>query len=96
MVSDQQLITALGQLDSVIDDVTSHIQDFAKSPNDFTRNRKLNAATTIKVTLNMQGNSLNTELIDAFPNLDDRMTASAYEQQKAKLTPDVFKYIFDA
>ena len=96
MVSDQQLNTALGQLDSVIDDVTSHIQDFAKSPNDFTRNRKLNATTTIKVTLNMQGNSLNTELIDAFPNLDDRMTASAYEQQKAKLTPDVFKYIFDA
>ena len=68
MVSDQQLNTALGQLDSVIDDVTSHIQDFAKSPNDFTRNRKLNATTTIKVTLNMQGNSLNTELIDAFPN----------------------------
>lgn len=96
MISDQQLNTALGQLDSVIDDVTSHIQDFAKSPNDFTRNRKLNATTTIKVTLNMQGNSLNTELIDAFPNLDDRMTASAYEQQKAKLTPDVFKYIFDA
>lgn len=96
MVSDQQLNTALGQLDSVIDDVTSHIQDFTKSPNDFIRNRKLNAATTIKVTLNMQGNSLNTELIDAFPNLDDRMTASAYEQQKAKLTPDVFKYIFDA
>lgn len=75
MVSDQQLNTALGQLDSVIDDVTSHIQDFTKSPNDFTRNRKLNAATTIKVTLNMQGNSLNIELIDAFPNLDDRMTA---------------------
>lgn len=96
MVSDQQLNTALGQLDSVIDDVTSHIQDFTKSPNDFTRNRKLNAITTIKDTLNMQGNSLNTELIDAFPNLDDRMTASAYEQQKAKLTPDVFKCIFDA
>lgn len=96
MVSDQQLNTALGQLDSVIDDVTSHIQDFTKSHNDFIRNRKLNAATTIKVTLYMQGNSLNTELIDAFPNLDDRMTASAYEQQKAKLIPDIFKYIFDA
>ena len=57
------------------------------NPSDFTRNRKLNASTTIKVTLNMQGNSLNTELIEAFPNLDDRMTASAYEQQKDKLTP---------
>ena len=88
--------TALKQLDGVIADVVAHISDFTKSSNDFTRNRKLNATTTIKVTLNMQGNSLNTELIDAFPNLDDRMTASAYEQQKAKLTPDVFKYIFNA
>lgn len=95
MVSDQKLNTALEQLDFVIDDTVSHIQDFTKSPNDFTRNRKLNAVTTIKVTLNMQGNSLITELIDAFPNLDDRMTASAYEQQKAKLTPEVFKHIFD-
>jgi len=88
--------TALKQLDGVIADVVAHINDFTKSSNDFTRNRKLNATTTIKVTLNMQGNSLNTELIDAFPNLDDRMTASAYEQQKAKLTPGVFKYIFYA
>lgn len=88
--------TALKQLDGVIADVVAHISDFTKSSNDFTRNRKLNATTTIKVTLNMQGNSLNTELIDAFPNLDDRMTASAYVQQKAKLTPDVFKYIFNA
>lgn len=91
MVSDQQMNTSLGQFDSVIDNVASHIQDFTKSPNDFTRNRKLNATTTIKVTINMQKNSLNTELIDAFLNLDDRMTASAYEQQKSRLTPDVFK-----
>ena len=63
MVSDQQLNTALGQLDVVIDQTVSHISDFTKNPSDFTRNRKLNASTTIKVTLNMQGNSLNTELI---------------------------------
>ena len=54
MVSDQQLNTALGQLDSVIDNVTSYVQDFAKSLNDFTRNRKFNATTTIKVTLKME------------------------------------------
>lgn len=75
MVSDQQQNNALGQLDAVIDQTVSHISDFTKNPSDFTRNRKLNANTTIKVTLNMQGNSLNTELIEAFPNLDDRMTA---------------------
>ena len=46
MVSDQKLNTALEQLDFVIDDTASHIQDFTKSHNDFTRNRKLNAVTT--------------------------------------------------
>ena len=85
--------TALEQLDDVIAETVSHISDFTVKPRDFTRNRKLNAITTIKTTLNMQGNSLNTELIEAFPNLEDRMTASAYEQAKAKLKPDVFEHI---
>jgi hypothetical protein len=86
---DQQY-TALQQLDGVIQNMVSHISDFTKNPADFTRDRKLNAATTIKVTLNMEGQSLNTEMIHAFPDMDDRMTTSAYEQQKAKLTPDMF------
>ena len=93
MGSDQQLNTALGQLDAIIEKTASNISDFTQNPSDFTRNRKLNASTTLKVTLNMQGNSLNAELLDAFPNLDDRMTASAYEQAKAKLKPEVFKHI---
>lgn len=41
----------------------------------------------------MQGNSLNAELLDAFPNLDERMTASAYEQAKGKLKPEIFEHI---
>ena len=88
-IGDQQY-TALQQLDDVISDTVSHISDFTKNPADFTRDRKLNASTTIKVTLNMEGQSLNTEMIHAFPDMDDRMTTSAYEQQKAKLTPDMF------
>lgn len=88
-------MTALEQLNTVIDNTVSHINDFTTKPTDFTRNRKLNASVTIKVTLNMQGNSLNTELIDAFPDLNDRVTASAYEQAKGKLKPSVFRHIFD-
>lgn len=41
----------------------------------------------------MQGNSLNAELFDAFPNLDECMTASAYEQTKGKLKPEIFEHI---
>lgn len=80
----------LDELDAVIDQTVANIGLYTKNPSDFTRNRKLNSMTTIKVTLNMQGNSLNAELLDAFPNLDDRMTASAYEQAKGKLKPEVF------
>lgn len=83
----------LDELDAVIDQTVANIGLYTKNPNDFTRNRKLNATTTIKVTLNMQGNSLNAELLDAFPNLDERMTASAYEQAKVKLKPEIFEHI---
>lgn len=75
----------LEPLDSVIDGIVSHIHDYTKSPTDFTRDRKLNAGTLIRTTLNMQGNSLNVELYDAFPDIDKRMTASVYEQAKGKL-----------
>ncbi len=85
--------TPLEMLDNVIEEAVLHINDFTNKPTDFTRNRKLNAQKTIKTTLNMQGNSLNTELIDAFPDINERMTASAYEQAKGKLKPDIFQYI---
>lgn len=48
----------LDGLDTVIDQTVADIGLYTKNPGDFTRNRKLNATTTIKVTLNMQGNSL--------------------------------------
>lgn len=87
-------LSPLEQLNSVITDTVSHISDFTKNPSDFTRNRKLNAESTIKVTLNMAGQSLNKELIDAFPLMDDRMTSSAFIQQKNKLSPELFMHIF--
>ncbi len=43
----------LDELDAVIDQTVSDIGLYTKNPSDFTRNRKLNATTTIKVTLNM-------------------------------------------
>ncbi|MST80074.1 hypothetical protein FYJ61_06310 [Lactobacillus equicursoris] len=60
---------------------------------DFTRKRKLDAKTFIKTTLAMQGNCLNKELADAFPKPSKRMTALAYEQQKSKVNPRLFKAI---
>ena len=82
-------------LDAIIHEKASHIHDYVKRPGDFTRNRRLNAETTIKLTMNMQGQSLNAELLDAYPDPDDRMTASGFTQAKDKLTSDVFVDIFN-
>lgn len=82
------------QLDHVTDIAAKYINYFVYRPRkDFTRKRKLDAKTFIKTTLGMQGNCLNKELADAFPKLSRRMTASAYEQQKAKIDPNLFKNI---
>lgn len=59
----------------------------------FTRNRKLPLPTLLHFLLNMEGNSLNAEIFNNFPNIDERMTASAFIQQRAKLKPEVFKVL---
>lgn len=41
----------------------------------------------------MGSGTLNTELLSAFPNVNLRMTASPFEQQKAKLSPECFRHI---
>ena len=83
--------SVLGQLNSVIEETEKAIPLFVKNPGrDFSRRRKLDAETFIKAALNMQGNSLNAELLHAFPDKDRRMTASAYEQQKNKILPELF------
>lgn len=86
----------LKRLDQIIKKTADHIHDFIDSPSAFTRKRKLDAFTLIKTTLNMQGNSLEKELDDAFEDEDKLMTASAYVQQKSKLSPKCFKHILNA
>ncbi len=88
-----QQYNALMQLNLVIAAIASRISDFTRNSGDFTRNRKLNASTTIKLILNMEGQSLNTELIRAFRDMNDRTTSSAFIQQMGKLSPDVFMHI---
>jgi len=82
-------------LDGSVDRIVSNIRSYTKKPTDFSRNRIFNAPTTIKTILNMQGQSLNTELEATFPDMgDDRVSVSAFEQAKDKLSPKVFEDIF--
>lgn len=84
----------LNVLDQIINETVSHIHDYTNSSRAFIRKRKLTASTTIKTILNMRGNSLSAELFDAFPDIDNQVSVSAFEQQKDKLKPDCFKHIF--
>ncbi len=80
-------------MDSIINKMAANIHAFSVSDHAFTRCRKLNAIDLIKLILNMGAGSLNSEIFHAFPDINLRMTASAFEQQKAKLKPECFKEI---
>ena len=74
--------------------MATRIKDYVKHKGDFTRKRKLDASAFMKVTLAMAGQSLNKELINAFSDMDDRTTESAYEQAKDKVKPKLFMELF--
>lgn len=80
-------------MNQIINQITADLHHFTTSKQAFSRCRKLNATDLIKLILNMGAGSLNTELLKAFPDVNLRMTASAFEQQKAKLKPECFKEI---
>jgi hypothetical protein len=68
---------------------------FVNNPDtDFTRNRKLNFETFLKFTLSMEGGSVRKELLDYFSFSVDTATVSAYNQQRSKVLPEAFEYLF--
>ena len=81
---------------SIIQEMETHIPDFVVDPNKhFLRNRKLNFETMLKMTLLLEGRSINGEIDEFFDSNLTMPSASAFCQQRAKLLPDAFKYIFD-
>lgn len=76
-----------------LDTVTAHAMayrgKFANSFQDFIRNRKLSMETTIKLLLSMDGGSLKKELYDS--GID--VTASAFVQQRTKISSNLFREI---
>lgn len=61
---------------------------------DFTRKRKLDFQTLIKTLLTMSGSSLNKELLDFFDFAPNAPTVSAFNQQRSKVLPEAFEYLF--
>lgn len=68
---------------------------FAKNPFiDFSRKRKLDFETTIQCILSMESGSLQKELLEFFSFDSQTPSASAFNQQRNKLLPETFEFLF--
>lgn len=69
---------------------------FSQNPeSDFTRNRKLNFKTLIHLFFTMEGGSTSKEMLEYFKYDVDTATVSAFNQQRKKLLPEAFEFLFD-
>lgn len=82
-------------LENVISEMDSYSYLFSKNPKkDFVRKRKLNFKRMIKILLSMGGKSLHIELLENFLYNIETPSASAFVQQRHKLLPEAFQYLF--
>lgn len=78
-----------------IKEMSRHPKDFVQNPKkDFTRHRKLSFECMMNFILAMNGNSLYTELMSYFNYDIKTASTSAFIQQRSKIRPDAFKYLF--
>ena len=61
---------------------------------DFSRNRKLNFETFLLFSLSMGAKSIQKELLDYFSFDTNMISSSGFCQQKAKILPEAFEYLF--
>lgn len=81
----------------IIDSMGVNPENFVKNPGiDFSRNRKLDFATTMKVIITMGGGNIRKELNDYFSYDECTPTSSAFIQQRAKINDQAFKYVFNS
>ncbi len=75
--------------------VTSGIAQFAVNPDkDFTRSKKLNADKLLSFLVSCGSSSTRLELLDFFDMDPDSPSASAFNQQRAKLKPEALEAVF--
>lgn len=87
--------TIKNKLKLIIKKMSESVETFVKNPiKDFTRNRKLTFENLINFLLSMNGNSLSKELLEYFKYNENTLTASALIQQRHKLLPETFNYLF--
>lgn len=85
--------TAKAKLNDIIAEMARHPSLFVEHPGkDFTRDRKLPFETMLKIIIGMNGGSIQKELYSYDKSID--VTSSAFVQQRDKILPETFGYIF--
>ena len=78
----------------IIEQMNDYQWLFVKNPEkDFTRNRKLDFKTMIRLLLSMNGNSIYKELLDYCGYTSDIATSSAFVQQRDKILPFALEFL---
>ncbi len=82
------------KLNKIISGMESNSESFVRNPKrDFTRKRKLDFTTIIKMIIGMGGDSLSKEIIEFFNYNEGVVTTSAFVQQREKILPLAFEYL---
>ena len=84
-----------GSLSSIISELSKTPWLFLRNPmKDFTRKRKLCFRDVVFLLLSMEAKSTTNELLDYFKCAADMPTPSALRQQRDKILPEAFEFLF--
>jgi hypothetical protein len=84
------------KLSAIINEIAASPEPFLKNPGrDFTRNRKITFESVIKMLLSMGGNSIYKELLEYFGFNSNIASTSAFVQQRNKILPSAFEFLFN-
>ena len=89
-------------INQVSDSLKNHISElannpclFLRNPNvDFSRKRKIDFKTFIGIMMNLGGATMSKELLDFFDFNKNTPSVSAFTQQRSKVLPEAFEYLF--
>jgi len=82
-------------LDNCISDLDSNRDLFCYHPGiDFSRNRKITVPSICNAMILLQSKSLSCEVLDFWNHSAEAPTSSAFIQQRAKLMPEAFGFLF--
>lgn len=82
-------------LEDIILELSENPMLFLRNPkSDFTRHRKIDFKTFVGITINSGGCTMGKELLDFFDFDVNTPSVSAYTQQRGKVLPEAFEYLY--